>query len=91
MTILYNTYIIQYKKLPICGPLLTTTNFNSVVHFIFKCGTQEINISALTIWQHTTFLVICLLDSSTLRMGSTGCPETSVRNYRCSLSNSPEE
>ena len=25
------------------------------------------------------------------QMGPTGCPETSVRNYHCSLRNSPEE
>jgi hypothetical protein len=32
-----------------------------------------------------------LLDSLTLKMGPTGCPETSVRNYHYSLHNNTEE
>jgi hypothetical protein len=59
----------------------------------------------LTGWHHTTetfhrprssLYKLCTaatgfpLDSWTLRMGQTGCPETSVGNYHYSLRNSPE-
>ena len=36
-------------------------------------------------------LLVPSSDVSTLRMGSIGCPETSVRNYHYSLRNNPEE
>ena len=40
-------------------------------------------------WGQT--LALFLLDSWPLKMGPIGCPETSVRNCYCMLSNVPEE